>query len=165
MDTRFQRISAFLSFEREAEEAASFYTGIFPNSRITTVTRYGKDLAKMSGQREGSVMTVAFELDGQPFVALNGGPARQFGPSMSLVVNCADQREVDHYWDALSAGGQPIQCGWLTDRYGITWQVVPSVVWKFHAIGGKLADGMMAALVQMTKLDVAALEMAARKNA
>lgn len=165
MNDRIQRVSPFLSFATEAEEAARFYTGIFPNSRITTVTRYGKDLAKLSGQEEGSVLTVAFELDGQQFTALNGGPAKQFGASMSLVVNCADQQEIDHYWDALSAGGKPIQCGWLVDRYGITWQVVPSVVWKFHAIGGKLADGMMAALVQMTKLDLATLEKAARDNA
>ena len=119
-----QKITPFLWFDHQAEEAATFYTSIFKNSKIETVTRYGD----AGTGPKGSVMTIAFELDGQEFVALNGGPHYQFTPAISLVVNCEGQEEVDHYWEKLTTGGKEIQCGWLVDKYGVSWQIVPTVM-------------------------------------
>lgn len=152
----FRRITPFLWFDTQAEEAATFYTGVFPNSRILSITRYPKEASAASGRAEGSVMTVSFELDGQPVTALNGGPVFRFNEALSLVVHCHDQREIDHYWDALTDGGSPSACGWLKDRYGLSWQVVP----------GDIADlagnaGSMGALMQMTKIDISKLKAAA----
>src|SRR3989475_4215190 len=123
-----QRIAPFLWFDHQAEEAATFYVAIFKNSRITSVARYDDAAAKASGGPKGSVMTVAFELDGQELTALNGGPIFKFTEAISLVVNCQTQEEVDHFWSKLSAGGQEVQCGWLKDRFGVSWQGVPTVL-------------------------------------
>ncbi|GAA5074276.1 VOC family protein [Lysobacter panacisoli] len=127
MTRTFQRITPFLWFNTQAEEAAKLYASIFPNSRVLESMRYDAEGARVSGQPEGSVMTIEFELDGQRMTALNGGPHFTFNEAVSLVVNCHDQAEVDHYWDRLSAGGDPKaqQCGWLKDRFGVSWQVVP----------------------------------------
>lgn len=127
MTARVQRITPFLWFDGNAEEAATFYVSVFDNARLTRVARYGKEGAQASGQGEGAVMTVAFELDGQSFVALNGGPVFQFNPAVSFVVNCATQDEIDYYWGRLSEGGDASaqQCGWLRDRFGLSWQIVP----------------------------------------
>lgn len=157
-----QKITPFLWFDNQAEEAVNFYVSIFRNSRITDVARYGDDAAKVSGRPQGSVMTVAFELDGQPFVALNGGPVFTFSPAISFVVDCATQEEVDRLWDRLSAGGEPQQCGWLRDQYGVTWQIVPAVLGKLLSDpDAARAQRVMQAMLQMNKLDIGALKQAA----
>ena len=120
-----QKITPFLWFDNQAEEAVNFYLSIFKNSKIVNIARYGEDAAKVSGRPKGSVMTMAFQIDGQPFVALNGGPVFTFSPAISFVVNCETQEEVDRLSEALSAGGEQQQCGWLKDEYGVTWQIVP----------------------------------------
>jgi predicted 3-demethylubiquinone-9 3-methyltransferase (glyoxalase superfamily) len=157
------RITPNLWFDTQAEDAALFYAGIFPNSRIVSLVRYGEAGQEVTGGRPGSVMTVAFELDGQSFVALNGGPAFRFSEAISLIVNCEDQAEVDYYWEKLAAGGdeQAQQCGWLKDRYGVSWQIVPRVLSRLIADpdaerAGRVTEAMLA----MKKLDVAALERA-----
>jgi predicted 3-demethylubiquinone-9 3-methyltransferase (glyoxalase superfamily) len=157
------RISPFLWFAEEAEDAARFYIGIFKNSRITTITRYGTAGFETHHRPAGSVMTVAFELDGQSFTALNGGPAFKFNEAISFQVNCATQDEIDYYWEKLSAGGDPKaqQCGWLKDRYGLSWQVVPTMMpelFKDDQSAG--AQRAMQALLGMKKLDIAALRRA-----
>jgi predicted 3-demethylubiquinone-9 3-methyltransferase (glyoxalase superfamily) len=152
------RITPFLWFDHQAEEAVSFYTSIFPNSKIKGVVRYDKASSQQAGRPEGSAMTVEFELDGQEFTALNGGPHFKFTEALSLVVNCASQDEVDHYWDRLSEGGDPAaqQCGWLKDRYGLSWQVVPTILPEL------IRDPRgMKAMLSMKKLDIAALKKAA----
>ena len=148
-----------LWFDTEAEEAAAFYTSSFPNSRILAVTRYGE-----GGMREaGLVMTVAFELDGQPFVAINGGPEFTFNEAVSLQIRCDSQEEIDEYWRALSAdGGEEGVCGWLKDRYGVSWQVTPAQIEDLIVDSDQeQADRVMAALLQMRKIDLAELERAA----
>ena len=159
-----QRISPCLWFADEAEEAARFYTGVFKNARITAVTRYGTAGFETHGRPAGSVMTVEFELDGQAFTALNGGPAGfTFNEAISLQVSCATQGEVDHYWEALSAGGDPKaqQCGWLKDRYGLSWQVVPEGMEEVFKNGDSPgAQRAMEAMLRMKKLDVAELRRA-----
>lgn len=157
------RIRPHLWFDDRAEEAARFYTSIFPNSRIGDADRYGDAGADVSGQPEGSVMTVEFELDGQPFLALNGGPHFTFDEAISFVVDCRDQREVDHYWDRLGEGGDPKaqQCGWLKDRFGVSWQIVPTALHELLSDPDPVAaERVMRAMLQMKKLDVAALEAA-----
>jgi predicted 3-demethylubiquinone-9 3-methyltransferase (glyoxalase superfamily) len=157
------RITPFLWFDDQAEEAARFYTAIFPDSKITAVSRYGEAGQEIHGRPPGSVMVVAFELDGQPFTALNGGPAFKFNEAISLVVNCEAQQEVDHYWDKLTAGGDPMaqQCGWLKDRYGVSWQIVPTVIPKYLSDPDpKRSNRVMQALLQMKKLDIAQLQRA-----
>src|SRR4051812_22024759 len=155
-----QRITPFLWFEHEAEEAMNFYVAIFPNSKIHAVSRYGD----AGPGPKGSVMTANFELDGQSFIALNGGPIpnASFNQAVSFVVNCETQEEVDHYWDKLSAGGKTIQCGWLNDKFGVPWQIVPT------ALGALMTDPdpatrnrVMQAMMKMVKLDIAALHKAA----
>ncbi len=162
-----QRITPCLWFDTQAEEAAKLYVSLFPNSRIGKVTRYGEAGKEVHGRPAGSVMTVEFELDGQKLTALNGGPLFKFNESVSLQVSCATQREVDHYWNGLSAGGDPKaqQCGWLKDRFGLSWQVVPAVLPKLLSIAGPVGESVMAAMLQMRKLDIAALERAAREKA
>jgi predicted 3-demethylubiquinone-9 3-methyltransferase (glyoxalase superfamily) len=163
VNTRFQRISPFLWFNDNAEEAARFYVSVFENSRIIDSTRYGKEAAKVSGRSEGSIMTIAFELDGQAFTALNGGPAFSFSPAVSLVVNCHSQEEVDHYWNHLSRDGDPSaqQCGWLKDRFGLSWQIVPTqLVDYLTAPDQAKAQKAMQALLNMKKIDLAALRAA-----
>ena len=156
------KIHPFLWFDTQAEDAANFYVSIFPNSKILSVQRYGP-----SGPgAEGSVMTADFELDGQRVTALNGGPVYQLSAAFSFVIDCQDQKEVDHYWDRLVEGGQPSQCGWLTDRFGFSWQVVPRQL--FETIGGPDPAGRqraMQAMMKMVKLDVATLERAYRGEA
>ncbi|MBO9662563.1 VOC family protein [Dokdonella sp.] len=159
MSARFQRISPFLWFDQQAEEAARHYVSIFENSRIVKTVRYDAESAAASGQPKGSVMTVAFELDGLAFTAINGGPHFTFNESISLVVNCRSQAEIDRYWDALSEGGDPRaqQCGWLKDRYGLSWQVVSTEI--IDILSGEdagRASRAMAAVLQMKKIDVAA---------
>ncbi|MCI4566616.1 VOC family protein [Lysobacter sp. CFH 32150] len=157
MPARFQRITPFLWFDTQAEEAVNFYTSVFPNSRVGTISRYGKAGAQASGRPEGSVMVVAFELDGQAFTALNGGPQFKFNESVSLVVNCESQQEVDHYWIRLSEGGDPKaqQCGWLKDKYGLSWQIAPTQVIKLLSESNPdTAQRAMAAILQMKKIDI-----------
>lgn len=154
-----QRITPFLWFDDRAEEAARFYVSIFKDSRITSVVRYDDAAAKASGRPKGSVMTVAFELDGQPFTALNGGPHFKFTEAISLVVNCQTQEEVDHFWGKLSAGGQEVQCGWLKDRYGVSWQVVPIILIEMlQDKDPEKSKRVMAAMLEMTKLSVEGLK-------
>ena len=156
-----QKITPFLWFDHQAEEAVGFYTSIFKDSKVGTVTRYGE----AGPGPKGSVMTMAFELDGQAFVALNGGPQFQFTPAISFVINCESQEEVDHYWDALSAGGQEIQCGWLRDKYGVSWQVVPTVlIDMLHDENSARTHRVMKAMLQMKKIDIPRLEEAYRQQ-
>jgi predicted 3-demethylubiquinone-9 3-methyltransferase (glyoxalase superfamily) len=159
-----QRISPCLWFDSEAEEAARFYTGIFKNSRIVTITRYGKAGFETHHRPAGSVMTVLFELDGQKFTALNGGPLFKFTEAISFQVNCETQKDIDYYWEKLSAGGNPEvqQCGWLKDKYGLSWQVVPTMMAElFKDENSTKSERAMKALLQMKKLDIAALKKAA----
>ena len=164
MNARFQRITPFLWFNQEAEEAANYYVSIFENSRILSVTRYDDATASAAHRPLGSVMTVAFELDGQRFTALNGGPVFTFNPALSLVVNCRTQEEVDHYWNALSKGGDPAaqQCGWLKDRFGLSWQVVPvQLIELITSDDSARAQRVMQKVMTMKKLDLRVLEEAA----
>jgi predicted 3-demethylubiquinone-9 3-methyltransferase (glyoxalase superfamily) len=154
-----------LWFDSEGEEAAKFYCGIFPNSKITHVQRYGEAGQEIHGQKPGSVMVVAFQLDGQAFTALNGGPLFKFNEAVSFQIDCETQQEVDHYWEKLGAGGDPRaqQCGWLKDKFGLSWQVVPSVLLKMLADpDATKADRVMAATLQMKKLEIDKLERAYR---
>jgi predicted 3-demethylubiquinone-9 3-methyltransferase (glyoxalase superfamily) len=163
VNTRFQRITPFLWFDDKAEEAAHFYVSVFDNSRILSSVRYDKEAAAASGRAEGSIMTIAFELDGQKFSALNGGPAFHFTPALSLVVNCDSQEEVDHYWNQLAQGGDPAvqQCGWLQDRYGLSWQIVPAQLIDALTQPDKAkAQKAMKAMLQMKKIDLAVLQKA-----
>jgi predicted 3-demethylubiquinone-9 3-methyltransferase (glyoxalase superfamily) len=159
-----QRIAPCLWFNHEAEEAATFYCSVFTNSKIVSISRYGKAGHEAHRRPAGSVMTVAFELDGQPFTALNGGPAFKFNEAVSLQVACETQAEVDHYWNQLSAGGDPRaqQCGWLKDRYGLSWQIVPRILPELlkdqESAKGQRA---MEAMLRMKKIDISALEQAA----
>ena len=158
-----QKISPFLWFANEAEEAARFYVGIFKNSRIKAITRYGTAGFETHHRPAGSVMTVAFELDGQSFTALNGGPAFKFNEAISFVVTCTTQDEIDYFWEKLSAGGDPKaqQCGWLKDRYGLSWQIVPAMMDElFKEEQSPGAQRAMEAMLRMKKLDIAALRRA-----
>jgi len=148
------KIFPFLWFDHEAEEAVTFYVSLFKNSKITGVTRYGEG----GPGPKGTVMSVTFELDGRKFGALNGGPLFKFTEAVSLYINCEDQKEVDELWEKLSSGGAKSRCGWLKDRYGLSWQVVPTVLEKY--LGDKdpaKAKRVMEAMLQMDKLDVAKL--------
>ena len=156
-----QKISPFLWFDHQAEEAANFYVSIFKNSRIHGAARYDEEASKASGQPKGSVMTVAFELDGQEFTALNGGPMFKFTEAISLVVHCETQAEVDHFWEKLSAGGQEVQCGWLKDKFGVSWQVVPTLLPEMlQDKDPAKAKRVMAAMLQMKKLSMPELKRA-----
>ena len=163
MQSRFQRITPFFWFDHQAEEAVKFYTSVFSHSRIVTTTRYSKESARAAGRSEGSVMTIAFELDGQPFTALNGGPHFKFNEALSLVVHCQSQEEVDHYWKHLSSGGdeKAQQCGWLKDRFGVSWQIVPTLLTELLA-NPDPDKGRRAteALLKMKKIDLEALRQA-----
>src|SRR5512132_2380011 len=156
-----QRITPFLWFDHQAEEAATFYVSIFKDSRITSGARYDDEGAKAAGRPKGSVMTVAFELDGQEFTALNGGPLFKFTEAISFVVNCETHDEVDWFWEKLSAGGQEIQCGWLKDRFGVSWQIVPTVlVEMLQDKDPEKSKRVMAAMLKMKKLEIDALKRA-----
>ena len=151
------KITTWLWFDTEAEDAANFYTSIFKNSKITEITHYGE-----AGPRPaGTVMAVAFELDGHEYVGLNGGPEFTFNESVSFLVDCEDQAEVDYFWDALLDGGEESQCGWLKDRYGLSWQIVPRQLDEcLRHPDPEKAQKAMTAMLGMRKLDVAALEAA-----
>ncbi|MEK7950696.1 VOC family protein [Luteolibacter soli] len=156
-------ISPFLWFDTQAEEAANFYCSVFPNSKILAISRYSEAGQEQHGRPPGSVMVVSFELDGQKFTALNGGPSFQFSCAVSFVVGCDTQEEIDHYWDKLGEGGAPEakQCGWLADRFGLSWQIVPSMLGELF--GGEQGEGAkraMSAMMGMKKLDIAALKAA-----
>ena len=156
-----QRITPFLWFDDKAEEAASFYTSIFKNSKIVSLARFGDAGAEVSGRRKGTVMTVAFQLEGQEFVALNGGPQFKFTEAISFVVNCQTQEEVDKYWEKLSDGGQEVQCGWLKDKYGLSWQIVPTILGEMLSDPDpKKAERVMKAMLQMKKIDIKGLKQA-----
>lgn len=164
MASKFQRIAPFLWFDGQAEEAVSFYVAIFDNSRIVSTNRYSNEGARASGQPEGSVMTVAFELDGQQFIALNGGAHYKFNEAISLVINCQSQEEVDHYWNHLTAGGdeKAQMCGWLKDRYGVSWQVIPALLPELlNDPNPDKSRRAMAAMLEMKKIDIRALQQAA----
>lgn len=157
------KIVPCLWFDRQAEEAARFYIGIFPGGRITSVLRYPAVGQEVHGGEPGSVLTVSFELAGQAFTALNGGPVFKFNEAVSLMVMCDTQDEVDHYWKRLGEGGDPAaqQCGWLKDRYGVSWQVVPKGAEEmFASPDRKKSERAFAAMLQMKKLDIAALKRA-----
>ena len=158
-----QKITPMLWFDREAEEAARFYASIFDDSKVGTITRYGDAGAQASGRPKGSVMTVEFEIEGQKFVGLNGGPQFKFSEAISFVVNCKGQEEVDTLWAKLTAGGgQPSVCGWLKDKFGLSWQIVPAKFWDLMEGDPARGERVMAALMQMTKIDLATLEKAAK---
>jgi predicted 3-demethylubiquinone-9 3-methyltransferase (glyoxalase superfamily) len=149
-----QKITPFLWFDKQAEDAARFYVSVFKDSKMGQVSRYGEGMPGPAG----SVMTAAFEIEGQAFIALNGGPVFKFTEAVSFVVNCDTQKEIDHYWDRLTAGGgKEVQCGWLKDRFGLSWQIVPTALPELV----KKSDKVMQALLHMKKLDIAALERAA----
>jgi predicted 3-demethylubiquinone-9 3-methyltransferase (glyoxalase superfamily) len=154
------KIAPCLWFDSEAEQAAAFYTGIFPNSRIVTVSRYTEAGQEFHGKPAGSVMTVVFELDGQAFTALNGGPVFRFNEAISLQVYCETQQEIDHYWEKLSAGGDPQaqQCGWLKDQYGVSWQIVPlPLLDLLNGPDAQKAQRAMSAVLRMKKIEIAQL--------
>jgi predicted 3-demethylubiquinone-9 3-methyltransferase (glyoxalase superfamily) len=155
-----QKITPFLWFDDQAEEAAKFYTSIFKNSKVGKITRYGESAEKAAGRPAGSVMTVELELEGQKFTALNGGPVFKFNESISFVVNCDTQEEVDSFWEKLSAdGGQESQCGWLRDKFGVSWQVVPrALINMLQDKDPNKSERVMKAMLQMQKLDIKTLE-------
>jgi predicted 3-demethylubiquinone-9 3-methyltransferase (glyoxalase superfamily) len=152
-----QKITTFLWFDGNAEQAANHYTSIFKNSKILHVSRYGD-----SGPGpKGSVMTVLFQLEGQEFIALNGGPQFKFTEAISLLVDCESQKEVDELWRKLSAGGEEGPCGWLKDKFGLSWQIVPTVLFKLlHDSDPKKSKRVMDAMLQMRKIDIAGLQRA-----
>jgi predicted 3-demethylubiquinone-9 3-methyltransferase (glyoxalase superfamily) len=157
------RIAPCLWFDHQAAEAAAFYVAVFPNSKIISISRYSEVGEDVHGRPPGSVMTVAFELDGQPFTALNGGPAFTFNEAISLQIMCESQQEIDHYWNKLSEGGDPKaqQCGWLKDKHGVSWQVVPKMLLellKDHR--SATAQRAMGAMLRMKKIDIGELERA-----
>ena len=152
------KITPNLWFDTESEEAAEFYTGIFPNSRIVNVTHYTEGAPREAGM----VMTVEFELDGQRFVAINGGPEVKFDEAISFEITCKDQEEIDYYWDRLTDGGKEVQCGWLTDRFGLAWQVVPEGMDEVFSDPDKSrSERAMKAMLGMVKLDIGELRRAA----
>ena len=153
---QFQKITPCLWFDANAEEAANHYVSIFENSRIVRVSRYDKGRQ----MPEGTVLLLEFELAGQRFMALNGGPVFTFNEAVSMVVSCETQAEIDHFWERLSDGGAPIQCGWLKDKYGLAWQIVPAALGDMLQGGGERASRVMTTLLDMVKLDLAALRRA-----
>ena len=155
-----QKITPFLWFDDQAEEAVKFYTSVFKNSKIGRILRYSEEAAKASGRPAGSVLTVEFEMEGQKFVALNGGPLFKFNESISFVVNCETQEEVDYFWEKLTAdGGQESQCGWLKDKFGVSWQVTASVlIDMLHDKDSEKSERVMHAMLQLQKLDIKTLK-------
>lgn len=156
------KMSTCLWFDKEAEEAANLYISVFKNGKINSIARYGKEGFEIHGRPEGSVMVVEFEVNGQEFMALNGGPIFKFNESVSLVVHCETQKEIDDYWQKLTAnGGQESQCGWLKDKFGLSWQITPTALRKMMATGTKEQnERVVAAYMKMKKFDIAALERA-----
>lgn len=158
---RMQKITPCLWFDDNAQEAVHFYTSIFPDSRVVTVTRYGPAAAEAAGRPQGSVMTIIFQLAGQEFMALNGGPVFTFTPAISLLVCCETQEEVDELWDSLSAGGEVVECGWLKDKFGVSWQIVPTILGRMlQDKDPQRRERVMGAMLQMKKIDTERLEQA-----
>jgi predicted 3-demethylubiquinone-9 3-methyltransferase (glyoxalase superfamily) len=158
-----QKISPCLWFDDQGEEAAKFYTSIFKDSKIGDVTRYGKEGYEIHGREEGTVMTVEFEIEGQKFLALNGGPIFKFNEAISFQAYCETQEEVDYYWEKLSEGGdeKAQQCGWLKDKYGVSWQIVPTILIKMlKDKDSEKSQRVMKAMLQMHKLDISTLKKA-----
>jgi len=155
-----QKITPCLWFDFNAEEAVDHYLSIFPNSRVISTTRYG-DFAP---DRKGAVLTILFEIDGQRILALNGGPRHKFTPALSLVVNCDDQAEIDRLWDKLAEGGEHVQCGWLTDKFGVSWQIVPRALPELLGGDAQQTDRVMRAVMTMKKLDIAQMQQAFAPN-
>jgi len=156
-----QKITPCLWFDNQAEEAVNFYISIFKDSKIAGMSRYGKAGAEASGRPKGSVMTIAFQLEGQDFLALNGGPIFTFSPAISLLANCETQDEVDALWEKLSQGGEIEQCGWLRDKYGVSWQIVPTVLGEMMLDKDlNKTEKVMEAMLKMKKLDMAGLRKA-----
>lgn len=156
-----QKITANLWYDNQAEEAARYYTSIFKNSKLGRISRYGKEGFEIHGRPEGSVMTVEFEIEGQSFVALNGGPYFKFNEAISFIINCDTQEEVDYYWNKLSEGGDPSaqQCGWLKDKYGLSWQVVPTTLSKMVTDSDtEKSQRVFKEMLHMKKLDIDVLE-------
>lgn len=150
-----QKITPCLWFDHQAEEAVNFYVSIFKNTRIGNITHYGEEGAKVSGRPKGSVMTITFQLDGQEFMALNGGPHFTFTEAVSFIINCESQEEIDELWEKLSEGGEKGQCGWLKDKYGLSWQIVPTVLSEMmQSHDYKKTERVMSALLHMKKLDI-----------
>ena len=164
---RLARISPCLWFDDQAEEAATFYTSVFDNARILSVTRYGEEGFEIHGRPAGSVMTVVFELEGHTFTALNGGPVFTFNEAVSFQIHCDTQEEIDHYWTKLGEGGDPSaqQCGWLKDRFGVSWQVTPRITEELlNGDDREKANRVMRALLGMKKLDIAEMLRAANET-
>ena len=156
-----QKITPFLWFDNNAEEAAKFYTSIFKNSKIMDIDYYGESAAEVSGRPKGTVMTVTFELEGQRFMALNGGPIFKFSPAISFLVNCQTQEEVDDLWEKLSEEGEKEQCGWLKDKFGVSWQIVPNDLGEMlQDKDARKSERVMEALLQMKKIDIQRLKIA-----
>jgi len=158
-----QKITSNLWFDNEAEEAVKYYTSIFASSSIGKITRFGNTGQEIHGRPAGSVMTIEFTLNGHPFMALNGGPDFKFNEAVSFIISCQTQEEVDYYWDKLKEGGDPqaLQCGWLKDKFGLSWQVVPVILDEmFIDADQQKVDRVMSAMLQMKKLDIAALQKA-----
>jgi predicted 3-demethylubiquinone-9 3-methyltransferase (glyoxalase superfamily) len=154
-----QKVTPCLWFDNQAEEAVNFYVSIFKNTKIGNITHYGEEGAKVSGRPKGSVMTVTFQLDGQEFMALNGGPHFTFTEAVSFIIHCASQEEVDELWEKLSEGGEKGQCGWLKDKYGLSWQIVPTVLSEMmQSHDFQKTNRVMSALLQMKKLDINRLQ-------
>jgi predicted 3-demethylubiquinone-9 3-methyltransferase (glyoxalase superfamily) len=155
------KITPFLWFDNQAEQAAEFYTSIFPNSKINNISHYDDAGAQASGRPAGSVMVISFELDGQEFTALNGGPEFKFTEAISFVVSCQNQAEVDHYWEKLTEGGEEVQCGWLKDKYGLSWQIVPTALGEMLSYpDAEKAGRVMQAMLQMKKIEIDKLKQA-----
>jgi predicted 3-demethylubiquinone-9 3-methyltransferase (glyoxalase superfamily) len=155
-----QKITPFLWFDHQAEEAAKFYTSVFKNSKVGRILRYDEASAKAAGGAVGSVLTIEFEIGGQKFTALNGGPEFKFNESISFVVNCDTQKEVDYFWEKLTAGGgQESHCGWLRDKFGVSWQIVPTVLIEMlHDKDSEKSERVMKAMLQMQKIDIKLLK-------
>ncbi len=159
-----KKIVPCLWFDNKAEEAAKFYVSLIKNSKMGSIARYGEEAAAASGRPAGTVMTVTFRLNGQEFMALNGGPQFTFSPAISFVVNCETQREIDKLWEKLSQDGQKNVCGWLQDKYGVSWQIVPVVLGKMlKSKNAEKTERVMKAMLQMTKIDIKALQRAYAK--
>lgn len=152
-----QAITPCLWFDQEAEEAANFYVSIFKNSKVNSVSRYGKEGFDIHHQKEGTAMTVDFTLNGQPFIGLNGGPVFKFTEAVSFTIPCETQEEVDYFWEKLTAGGQESQCGWLKDKYGLSWQVVPTILPKL-LMDPERSGRVMNAFMKMKKFDIETLK-------
>ena len=160
-----QKITPFLWFSDNAEEAVRFYVSIFKNSKIGKIARYDEAGEKVAGRPAGSVMTVEFQLEGEDFVALNGGPMFKFTEAISFVVNCETQEEVDYYWKKLSAGGKEVQCGWLKDKFGLSWQIVPTILPELLSDkDAAKSQRVMQAMLEMVKLDIKKLKQAAKQR-